>query len=68
MKTEEETWRTEHELLATLIEVTSVGATERARLKKPITIPRPKGDPGPAGPSDAGMQKAFGVLAATARG
>ena len=38
---QEETWTRTHELLATLVEVMSVAASER-RLKKPIEVPRPR--------------------------
>lgn len=37
-----EAWTWERELLATLVEVCSVGATERHRLRKPVVITRPR--------------------------
>jgi hypothetical protein len=35
-------WTIERELLAQLVELASVAATEKHRLKKPVEVPRPK--------------------------
>jgi len=47
--------------------VTSVGATAKARLKKPIVVKRPK-QQRPQLPPALAVKKAVGVLAATTRG
>lgn len=43
-----EAWTWERELLATLVEVCSVTATERHRLRKPVTVTRPRSAEPPA--------------------
>lgn len=70
----------DNELMALLIEVTSIIATgpEGTRLKKPISVPRPgskkRTDAAAAQAQSSGnapatpMKKAIGVLAASARG
>lgn len=67
-----EEWTVTDDLLALLIEVTSVPAADR-KLRKPIQVPRP-GDKKkqapreqPAEVRDAAYKKAVGVLAATTR-
>lgn len=60
------------DLLALLIEVSSVGASGR-QLKKPLTVPRPKDTkprterPATVDETDAAFKKGIGVLAATSR-
>lgn len=61
-------WDLKTELIAQLLEVTSVGIAER-KLKKPLEVPRPehlsrkrKGKN-----TDGGVKGAIGLLAATAR-
>lgn len=64
----------DHELMALLIEVTSITATEGTRLKKPLKIPRPgtSGSKAAASgvqnvPADP-IKQGIAVLAATSRG
>lgn len=71
-----EEWTVTDDLLAMLIEVSSVTASGR-QIKKPIEVPRPKDKrKGPQrheqqtparSPQDAAYSKAIGVLAATTR-
>ncbi len=69
----EKGWSIEHDLLALLVEVTSVPAAGM-QLKKPITLKRPeKGDqssrPEASGPSDtdAAFKRGIAVLAGSAK-
>jgi hypothetical protein len=67
-----EDWTVERELMALLIEITSVTAAGK-QLRKPIQVPRPKSDKqrGPVHPRANGQNPAYGravgVLASTAR-
>ena len=69
-----EEWTVTDDLLALLVEVTSVSAADR-KLRKPIQVPRPAdakkkaaaAKAQPDGARDAAYKKAVGVLAATTR-
>jgi hypothetical protein len=67
-----EDWTVTDDLLALLVEVSSVAASDR-KLKKPITVPRPSDmkkkapEQQAAGEQDAAFKKGVSVLAATTR-
>lgn len=69
-----EEWTVTDDLLALLVEVTSVSASDR-KLRKPITLPRPGDEKKkrqqqqqrPADAQDAAFKKGVAVLAATTK-